>query len=283
MRAVIAKAIFAAALIWAGGPVLAAVGADRTDARSIPPQLEGAGIDQKIGSNIPLDLEFLDEHGRSVQLRDYFGTRPVVLAPVYYECPMLCQMVIEGMVRSLRVIDFGSTEVQEFEVIAYSFAVGETPEQALAKKQHAMANLNRPETEGQWHFLTGNQASVEALSEAIGFRFDWDEKVGQYIHAASLVVLTPDGQVSRYLYGIDYAPRDLRLALVEASQNRLGGVVDQVLLYCFSYNPMAGRYTAMTMNILRLAAIVTVVTLGSFIALMWRRDRRRSIATEAHA
>lgn len=254
-----------------------------TTAAKVPPQLAGAGIDQRIGESLPLDLELVDESGATVRLGDYFGTRPVVLAPVYYECPMLCQMVIEGMVRSLRVVDFGSDDVQEFEVVAYSFAVGETPEQALAKKTRAMEDLGKPETANRWHFLTGDEASVSALSEAIGFRYDWDEKVGQYIHAATLVVVTPQGQVSRYLYGIDYAPRDLRLALVEASQNRLGGVVDQVLLYCFSYNPLAGRYTAVTMNILRLAAIATVVTLGSFIALMWRRDRRRETATEAHA
>lgn len=272
-----------AALAVLGVALAGASVVSATSLTDLPAQFGGAGIEQRIGEQLPLDLEFVDENGERVQLARYFGTRPVVLAPVYYNCPMLCQMILEGLVRGLRVVDFGSEGVQEFEVVAYSFAPGETPEQALAKKTRALDDFGKPGTEDRWHFLTGDAASIEALGKAIGFRTSWDEKLQQYIHAATVVVVTPDGRVSRYLYGIDYAPRDLRLALVEASRNELGGVVDQVMLYCFAYNPLAGKYTAVTMNILRLAAIVTVVTLGSFIALMLRRDRRRSVATEAHA
>lgn len=264
-----------------GSLAAGALGASTTE---VPAALAGAGIDQKIGAQIPLDLRFTDEDGRAVRLGQYFGQRPVILAPVYYECPMLCSLVVEGMVRSLKVIDFGGEDgTADYEVVVFSFAPGENAEQAQAKRLAALDRLGRPEADSTWHFLTGSPESIAALTDAIGFRYDWDEEIGQYIHAASLIVLTPDGQVSRYLYGIDYSARDMRLALVEASENRLGGVADQVLLYCFSYNPLAGKYTAVTMNILRLAALITVATLGSFIVLMLRRDRRRGTTTEAHA
>jgi protein SCO1/2 len=236
------------------------------------PILREVGIDQKLDEPVPLDLEFSDEQGRTVQLGDYFGTRPVVLALVYYECPMLCTQVLNGLVGSLEAIAFNPA--REFEVVVVSFDPGETPALAAASRQTALRRYGRPGTEAGWHFLTGRESSVRALTGAVGFRYAYDEAIDQYAHPAAITVLTGDGRVSKYLYGIEFAPRDLRLALVEAADGRIGTAIDQALLFCYHYDPESGTYGLVVMNLIRTGGVLTLVGLGAFILLALRRERR---------
>jgi protein SCO1 len=258
--------------------------AQPTPPMSVPPPGQGAaervpilkdvGIDQHLDAPVPLDLPFVDEHGRDVRLGDYFGKRPVVLALVYYECPMLCTLVLNGMVSSLEALTF--TPGQDFEVVAVSFDPGETPALALDKKKTYLTRYGRPGAEGGIHFLTGREDSIRQLTAAVGFRYVYDPAIDQFAHPAAITVLTPAGRVSRYLYGIEYAPKDLRLALVEATDGRIGTAVDQVLLYCYHYDPETGKYGVAIMNVIRLAGILTVGAVGAFVLLTLRRDRASS-------
>ena len=236
------------------------------------PILREVGIDQKLDEPVPLDLEFSDEQGRIVRLGDYFGKRPVVLALVYYECPMLCTQVLNGLVGSLEALAFNPA--QEFEVVVVSFDPGETPALAAASRQTALRRYGRPGTEAGWHFLTGRESSVRALTGAVGFRYAYDEAIDQYAHPAAITVLTGDGRVSKYLYGIEFAPRDLRLALVEAADGRIGTAIDQALLFCYHYDPESGTYGLVVMNLIRTGGVLTLVGLGAFILLALRRERR---------
>ena len=234
--------------------------------------LRDVGIDQKLDEAVPLDLEFFDEAGRPVRLREFFGTRPVVLALVYYECPMLCTQVLNGLVGSLEGLTFNPGE--DFEVVVVSFDPGETPALAADKRQTYLRRYGRRGTEAGWHFLTGREASIKALTGAVGFRYAYDEAIDQYAHPAAMTVLTADGRVSKYLYGIEFAPRDLRLALVEAGEGRIGTAVDQALLFCYHYDPETGRYGLVVMNLVRTGGVLTLVGLGAFILLALRRERR---------
>jgi len=236
------------------------------------PILREVGIDQKLDEPVPLDLEFSDEQGRVVRLGDYFGARPVVLALVYYECPMLCTQVLNGLVGSLEALAFNPA--QAFEVVVVSFDPGETPALAAASRQTALRRYGRPGTEAGWHFLTGRESSIRALTGAVGFRYAYDEAIDQYAHPAAITVLTGDGRVSKYLYGIEFAPRDLRLALVEAADGRIGTAVDQALLFCYHYDPETGTYGLVVMNLIRTGGVLTLVGLGAFILLALRRERR---------
>ena len=236
------------------------------------PMLRDVGIDQKLDEAVPLDLEFFDEAGRPVRLREFFGTRPVVLALVYYECPMLCTQVLNGLVGSLEGLTFNPGE--DFEVVVVSFDPGETPALAADKRQTYLRRYGRRGTEAGWHFLTGREASIKALTGAVGFRYAYDEAIDQYAHPAAMTVLTADGRVSKYLYGIEFAPRDLRLALVEAGEGRIGTAVDQALLFCYHYDPETGRYGLVVMNLVRTGGVLTLVGLGAFILLALRRERR---------
>jgi len=236
------------------------------------PILREVGIDQKLDDQIPLDLEFSDEDGRVVRLRDYFGSRPVVLALVYYECPMLCTQVLNGLVGSLETLSFNPGE--EFEVVVLSFDPGETPAIAAETRKTYMRRYGRPAYEAGWHFLTGRESSVKALADAVGFRYAYDEAIDQYAHPAAITVLTGEGRVSKYLYGIEFAPRDLRLALVEAAEGRIGTAVDQALLFCYHYDPETGKYGLVVMNLVRTGGILTLLALGAFIVLTLRRERR---------
>jgi protein SCO1/2 len=237
-----------------------------------PPILSEVSIAQRLDARLPLDLDFRDEAGRRVRLGDFFRGRPVVLSLVYYECPMLCTQVLNGLASSLSVL---SLEVgREFDVVTVSFDPRETPPLAAAKKKTYVRRYGRPGAESGWHFLTGEPAAITALTEAVGFSYAFDEKTGQFAHASAIFVATPDGRLARYLYGIEYAPRDLRLALVEASEGRIGGPVDAVLLYCFHYDPTAGRYGAVALNVIRLGGGVTLVLLGAFLAVSLRAERR---------
>lgn len=256
-------------------------------ARSLPGQpagdrpdlLRDVGFDQKLGARLPADLTFRDETGRTVRLGDYFGRRPLVLALVYYECPMLCTQVLNGLVGALEVLKFDAG--REFDVLAVSFNPREGPGLASAKKQAYMERYGRPGTEAGWHFLTGSEASIEALTEAVGFRYAWDPEIGQYAHAAGAIVVTPDGRVSKYFYGIEFSPRDLRFGLIEAAERRIGTPVDQLLLYCYHYDPTTGKYGLVAMTAVRIGGVLTVLGLIAFWVAMWRHERRAALAGAA--
>ena len=243
-----------------------------TPASTIPAPLREIGFDQKIDETLPLDVELRDEQGRQVRLGEYFGRRPVVLAFVYYDCPMLCTQVLSSMTSTFGVLALDPGK--DFEIVVVSFDPRETPALAAEKKALYLDRFGRPGTEHGWHFLTGDEASVKRLTGAAGFRYAWDQQTGQFAHPAGVIVTTPDGRLARYLFGLEYGPRDLRFALVEASEGRVGTVVDSLLLYCYHYDPMTGRYGLVVMRALRVAGAATVLLLGAFIAVMVRRERR---------
>ena len=235
-----------------------------------PKELQNIGIDEHSGDTLPLDLKFYDETGRQVALRDYFGKgRPVVLQLSYFGCPSLCSLVSNGLVESLN--DLTLTMGKEFEVINVSFDPAETPRLAKLKKQSFLDAYNRPAGGEAWHFLTGSPPEIERLTKAVGFRYKWVASSQQFSHPAVLILLTPDGKVSRYLYGVKYEPRTLRLSLVEASEGKIGTTVDRFLLTCFHYDSYAGRYTPVAMNIMRTGGVITVLAIPIVIALMVKR------------
>ena len=236
-----------------------------------PPPIKDVGFDQKLGEAIPLDLVFRDEAGQSVRLSRYFGKRPVVLSLVYFNCPMLCGMTTDGLVRSVRALRFDAGT--DYEILSVSFDPRETAEMASEKKRTVMAQYGRKSGPEGWHFLTGDAASVQALTSAVGFRYVWDAEQKQFAHATGIAVLTPQGRIARYFFGIEYPAKDLRLALVEASEERIGNVVDQLLLLCFHYDPKAGRYTATVRNLVRGGAAITLLLLAGFVTVMLRRER----------
>lgn len=274
----LALAMALASTAWAQPPRF--TGADvggpppGTSSELVPDILEKVGIDQKLDALVPLDAVFRDEQGRQVKLSDYFGKRPVVLSLVYYECPMLCTQVLNGAVAAFKVLNF--TIGDEYEVVTLSFNPKETPAMASAKKQTYLAKYGRPEGVKGWHFLTGEQPAIDAVANAVGFRYTFDTASQQYVHASALIVLTPQGRVSKYFYGIDYPPKDIRLGLIEASDGKIGSPVDQVLLYCFHYDPHAGKYSMVVLNVLRLGGALTVALIGGFIVTMWGLDRRKT-------
>ena len=235
-----------------------------------PSPLKQVGIDQKLDSQLPLSLKFKDETGKTVKLGDYFGKRPVILAPVYYECPMLCTQILNGLVRSLKAVTFNPGE--EFEVVVFSFDARDTVKLAAEKKQSYLQHYGRPATAAGWHFLTGDPDSIKELTASIGFRYVWDPHSSQFAHASGIMLITPQGRVSKYYYGIEYSPKDVRLGLIEAAQNKIGSPVDQILLFCYHWDPTTGKYTATAMNILRVAGGLTVVLLGGFVVIMLRRE-----------
>ena len=230
------------------------------------------GIDQKLGDQIPLDLRFVDSEGNTVHLRDFFGEKPIVLSLVYFDCPMLCTQVINSLLRAMNVLSFGAGT--EFDVLTISIDPGETPELANAKKIEYLKNYRGREGSTGWHFLTGDQQQIDELAAAVGFRYEYDEPTDQYIHASGIMVLTPEGKLARYFYGIDYPPRDLRWGLVEAADGAIGNPIDQLLLLCYSYDPMTGKYGVYIRNSLRIGGFATILALGSFIVVMLRRERR---------
>ncbi len=238
-----------------------------------PPGLAHVGIEQRLDEQIPLDLSFRDETGKSVRLADYFGKRPVILNLVYYQCPMLCGEVLNGLESSLRLMKFDVGK--EFEVLTVSFNPKETPEMAAAKKAEYLKRYNRAGAAEGWHFLTGPEESIAALTQAAGFEYQYDAQTGQYAHATAIMILTPEGKIAQYYYGVDFPPKDLRLGIIQASQNKIGTVVDQVLLYCYHYNPDAGRYGAIVSRVLQLAGGATIFILGTFLLLMFRIDSSR--------
>jgi protein SCO1/2 len=254
-------------------PAVHADSDQRLPAAQLPSALEGVGIDQRLDEMLPLEAAFVDEQGAAVTLGDYFGDKPVILALVYYECPMLCTLELNGLVRALRALPLELGD--DFEIVTVSFDPDETPELARKKKDEYARQHGREGREAGWHFLTGSQESIGELTRAAGFRYNYDAKTDLFNHASAIMVLTPQGRLSKYFYGIEYSARDLRLGLVEASDGKIGSPVDEILLYCFHYDPETGKYGVAIMNVLRLAGAATVVVLGGFIVLMLRRDRRR--------
>jgi protein SCO1/2 len=257
--------------VWLPALAAAQMGAVPPPRPATPGVLQEIGFDQRLGETVPLDLAFTDETGKSVRLADYFGQKPVVLSLVYYQCPMLCTISLNGLAGALEVLSF--VPGQEFEVVTVSFDPTESPTLAAAKKRAYMARYNRPEAHAGWHFLTGPKESVEALTRAVGFRYVWDEATKQFAHPAGVLVLTPEGKISHYLFGVEYAPKDLRLALVDAAKGRIGNLADQLLLYCYQYDPQTGRYSAQVLNLVRLAGALTVLGLGAFILTATRKRR----------
>ena len=234
--------------------------------------LKRVGIEQRLNNQVPLDLRFRDEAGREVSLGEYFGKgKPVVLTLVYYECPMLCNQVLNGAVGAFQALSF--TPGREFEVVTVSFDDRERPELAARKKETYLKRYRREGAEAGWHFLTGDKASIDALAQAVGFRYVWDEQSKQFAHASALMVATPGGRLSHYFYGIEYSPKDLRLALVEASEGKIGSPVDALILYCYHYDPAAGRF-APVMGVLRAAGVLTVAGLAGLLLYLRRKTRR---------
>jgi len=238
---------------------------------SIPKPLREIGFDQNLDRQVPLDLPFADEQGRRVRLGDFFGTQPVVLALVYYDCPMLCTLVLNSLASTLSVLSLDPGK--DFEIVAVSFDPREKPPLAAAKKAAYLERYRRPAAAAGWHFLTGDQESIDRLTKAVGFRYVWDDGLKQFAHPTGIIVLTPQGRPARYLFGVEYGPRDLRLAIVEASAGTIGTPVDQLLLYCYHYDPETGRYGFLVMRAVRIAGTATVLALVSFIYLMVRRER----------
>jgi protein SCO1/2 len=236
-----------------------------------PSILDQVGLDQRLNQQVPLNLMFNDETGQPVQLQKYFGQKPVILIMVYYQCPMLCTQVLTGFTGAMNgIVRFNIG--REFDVVTVSIDPRDTAEDAARAKKTYIQRYRRAGAEQGWHFLTGKKDQIDALAQAVGFRYAWDPKIQQYAHASGIMLLTPDGRVSQYYYGIEYAPRDIQLGLIEASKGKIGNVVDQVLLYCYHYDPTQGKYGAAIFNVLRLSALATVLLVGGFMVVMFRRD-----------
>jgi protein SCO1/2 len=233
-----------------------------------PPGLKNVGIQQNLNGQIPPDLVFRDETGKTVHLGDYFGQKPMILSLVYYRCPMLCGEVLSGLSSALKVLKFNVGD--EFNVLTVSFDPKDTSEIGAAKKAEYMERYGRPSAAQGWHFLTGPQDSIDALTKAAGFQYQYDPKTEQFAHSTAIMILTPEGKIAQYYYGVEYVPKDLRLGLIQASENKIGTITDQILLYCYHYDPTTGKYGAMISRILQLSAMATVLILGVFMTLLFR-------------
>jgi protein SCO1/2 len=266
-----ARVLFSFALLGVSVSAQINSGMMSPPANTRPPRLENVGIEQHLDAQVPPDLTFLDETGKAVKLGDYFGRKPLILNLVYYNCTMLCGEALAGLTSAMRLVKFDVGN--EFDVVTVSFDPRETPAMAAAKKFDYVKRYGRANAAAGWHFLTGQPESINALTKAAGFQYQYDAKSNQYAHATAIMVLTPQGKISRYFYGVDFPPKDLRMGLVEASQGKIGNAVDAVLLYCYHYDPETGKYGAMVANILRLAAAATILFIGGLILILWRLDR----------
>lgn len=251
------------------------------EGNGLPGALKTVGIEQKLGDQLPLDTELKDEDGNIVKLGSFFNAgRPVIVAFVYYECPMLCNQVLNGLTGSLKGVSFDAGK--EFDVVAISFDAKEFDKPGLAKNKKAsyIQRYGRPGTEKGWHFLTGTQESIDAVTSAAGFSYRWDEKSNQYAHAAGVMVATPEGKMSRYMYGIDYSPKDLKFGVMESAQSKVGTAAEQLLLYCYHYDPSTGKYGLAILNVMRLGGIATLAGMGLMGFVFWRRNKRRTVISE---
>jgi len=264
------------------GPARQSAMQDTSLRPALPGALAGVGIEQKLDQRVPLDLTFTDEFGRKAPLSTYFQSgKPVLLALVYYRCPMLCTQILTGVASSLKAVSLDPGK--DFEVVAISFDPKDTPETAASKKQVYMKRYGRAGTANGWHLLTGDAENIKALTDAVGYHYKYDSVTDQFAHASGIMIATPGGRLSRYFYGVEYAPRDVRLGLVEASQNKIGNPVDEILLFCFHYDPATGKYGAVVMNVVRVAGGAFTLIAGVFLAIVLRRDFRRDrrMATQA--
>ena len=227
------------------------------------------GIDQKLNVRIDPSISLRDEQGRTVMLGDFFGTKPIIITPVYFECPMLCSMQLNGLVRALRVMPF--TAGKEFEIITFSIDPMETPALAQSKKEHYVRDYAKSEAQAGWHFLTGEPQAIRELTDNIGFRYTYDEAIGQWAHVSTLIVLTPDGRISQYLYGIEYDPVDLKYSLIQASDGKIGSIIDHALLFCYQYDPSTGKYSLVIMRVIRLAGAGTILGLAAVVMFASRK------------
>jgi len=242
----------------------------------MPDALQAVGIEQKLGDSLPLDAEFKDENGQPVKLGQYFKNgRPVILALVYYECPMLCNQVLNGLTGSLKGINLNAGK--DFDVLAVSFDARENEKPDLAKNKKAsyLEHYGRPGTENGIHFLTGDQASIDAITGAAGFKYKWDDKSNQFAHASAVMVVTPQGKLSRYFYGIDYSPNDIKLGVMDSAENRVGSVSDQLLLYCYHYDPSTGKYGFAILSVIRGFAVLTLLGMAAMGFVFWKRGKSR--------
>jgi len=245
----------------------------------LPTVLKTVGIEQRLNEQVPLDTVFKDEHGQEVRLGDVAKGKPVVLALVYYSCPMLCNQILNGALASLRQVSFNAGE--QYEMIAISFDSRETPELAATKKQTYVKAYNRAGADAGWHFLTGDDANIKRVTDAAGFHYKWDDKTNQFAHASGIMLLTPEGKLARYFYGIEYPARDVRLGLVEASENKIGSPVDTLMLYCYHYDPATGKYGAVVMNIMKVAGAITVALIVGMLLVLRKRWPYRELAVKA--
>lgn len=243
------------------------------------PQLKNVGFKQHLDAALPLDAPFTDDTGRKVTLGQLFGKRPVILAFVYYQCPMLCTQVMNGLSSALKVMPF--TAGQDYDVVLVSFDPRDTPAIAAEKKRAHLQYWSREQDGASWHLLTGDEVSIQRATTAAGFTYQWDERTGQFAHVSGVLVATPDGRLSRYFYGVEFSPKELRLALVESGQGRIGSAIDELLLYCFHYDPESGRYGLMVMNLVRLGGALTVLAMVGFFFVMRRREVRTPMASRA--
>jgi protein SCO1/2 len=258
-----------ASLLLAGG---AQAGAPNPDKPVLPKYLQGVGIDQNLNAQVPLGAQFTDESGRAVKLGDYLGTRPAVLALVYYTCPMLCDQILRGVVHGLRPLSLQPG--RDFDIIAISINPKEGPLQAAAKRQEFVSLYSKHASPKGWHFLTGNDANIHAVADAVGFHYRYDAKTGMFFHAAAIMVLTPKGRAARYFYGVEFQPKDLKLGLIEASGNRIGSPVDQLLLFCCHYDPLTAKYTSTVLDLLHVSAALFLILLVAGLLFFWRHDIR---------
>lgn len=249
-------------------------------AQQTPQQvIQSVRFDQRLNEQVPLDAQFRDEQGNPAPLGSYFQGKPVVLVLVYYDCPMLCTLTLNGMLKSMRALKFNAGD--EYTVLTVSFDPREGADLAREKRQVYAKQYGRPLSKEGWRFLTGEEKDIRRLTDAVGFHYLYDPETKQFAHASGLVVLTPEGKISRYLYGLEYSARDLRLGLVEASQNKIGSLVDQVLLFCYHYDPAAGKYSARIMNIVRLSGIIMVLLILGLVVTLSRRGRHRTAGAHA--
>ncbi len=252
-----------------------------SEPNGLPPVLKEVGIEQKLGAQMPLDVELKDEDGNAVKLSSYFNTgRPVIIAFVYYECPMLCNQVLNGLTGALKGMSFDAGK--DFDVVAISFDARENDKPDLAKNKKAsyVERYGRTGAEKGWHFLTGTQEAIDKVTSTAGFSYKWDEKSSQFAHAAAIMVATPEGKLSRYFYGIDYSPKDLKFGLMESSANKVGNPAEQLLLYCYHYDPATGKYGLAVLRIMRLGGVLTLLGMGLAGFAFWRRNKKRTVDSD---
>lgn len=240
--------------------------------RGLPANVEGVGVEEKLGSKIPWDLHFVNSEGDTVTIKELMSDgKPILLNPLYYECPSLCGLVIESVFKVVNQLRWNPGE--DYTIISYSIDPTETPEQAAAEKSEVLANFNRPGAEDGWHFLTGSEEAIKELSSAIGFNYKYDEETGEYLHLASIMLISPDAVITRYLYGINFLEFDLRNALYEAADGRIGSTIERAVLYCFTYDAESQSYVPVAINIMKLGGLATMLILGIFLMILWRRER----------